>query len=59
MEKTALLIIDAQQEYFAPVGKMVLLNATTFAPGSPALEIYPVVAPKPLPKHLYRHHRAP
>lgn len=24
MEKTALLIIDAQQEYFAPVGKMVL-----------------------------------
>src|SRR5919201_3863080 len=24
MEKTALLIIDAQQEYFAPVGKIVL-----------------------------------
>ncbi|MGH7300064.1 MAG: cysteine hydrolase family protein [Candidatus Rokuibacteriota bacterium] len=24
MDKTALLIIDAQQEYFAPVGKMVL-----------------------------------
>ena len=24
MEKTALLIIDAQQEYFAPVGKVVL-----------------------------------
>ncbi|MEK6665097.1 MAG: hypothetical protein AABZ20_01540 [candidate division NC10 bacterium] len=47
MEKTALLIIDAQQEYFAPVGKMVLPDATTFAPGSPALEIYPVVAPKP------------
>jgi nicotinamidase-related amidase len=24
MEKTALLIIDAQQEYFAPIGKLVL-----------------------------------
>jgi nicotinamidase-related amidase len=78
MEKTALLIIDAQQEYFAPIGKMVLPDgpqavgriakalawararqvpvfhvvhesrrpgATTFAPGSPALEIHPAVAP--------------
>ncbi|MFQ5521404.1 MAG: cysteine hydrolase family protein [Candidatus Methylomirabilia bacterium] len=26
MDKTALLIIDAQQEYFAPIGKMVLPN---------------------------------
>src|SRR5262245_62339676 len=24
MEKTALLVIDAQQEYFAPIGKVVL-----------------------------------
>jgi len=89
VEKTALLIIDAQQEYFAPIGKMVLPdgpkavtkiaktlewarakgvpvvhithesrrpNATTFAPGSPALEIHPAVAPKPgetvIQKHL-------
>ena len=56
MEKTALLIIDAQQEYFAPVGKMVLPDATTFALGSPALEIHPAVAPKPgeavIQKHL-------
>lgn len=27
MEKTALLIIDAQQEYFAPIGKVVLPDA--------------------------------
>ena len=35
MEKTALLIIDAQQEYFAPIGKMVLpdgSNAVTMIP---------------------------
>ena len=24
MEKSALLVIDAQQEYFAPIGKLVL-----------------------------------
>ena len=24
MDKTALIIIDAQQEYFAPIGKVVL-----------------------------------
>jgi nicotinamidase-related amidase len=29
MDKTALLVIDAQQEYFAPIGKVVL-------PGGPA-----------------------
>lgn len=89
MEKTVLLIIDAQQEYFAPIGKLVLPdgpkavqqiaktlewarregipvvhithesrrpNATTFAPGSPALEVHPAVAPKPgepvIQKHL-------
>jgi nicotinamidase-related amidase len=78
MEKTALLVIDAQQEYFAPIGKLVLPdgplavkriadllawarkdgvpvvhvvhesrrpNATTFAPGSPALEIHPAAHP--------------
>jgi nicotinamidase-related amidase len=78
MEKTALLVIDAQQEYFAPIGKLVLPdaplaveriadllawarqggvpvvhvvhesrrpNATTFAPGSPALEIHPAARP--------------
>ena len=55
MGKTALLIIDAQQEYFAPVGKMVLPDATTFAPGSPALEIYPVVAPKPGETVIKKH----
>jgi nicotinamidase-related amidase len=27
MEKTALLVIDAQQEYFAPIGKLVLPDA--------------------------------
>ncbi|HEY7141001.1 MAG TPA: cysteine hydrolase family protein [Methylomirabilota bacterium] len=27
MEKTALLVIDAQQEYFAPIGKVVLPDA--------------------------------
>ena len=89
MDKTALLIIDAQQEYFAPAGKMVLPdgpkaltqvaktlewarakgvpvvhithesrrpNATTFVPGSPAVEIHPAVTPKPgetvIRKHL-------
>lgn len=78
MERTALLVIDAQQEYFAPVGKLVLPDgpkavariaamlewarsrkvpvfhvvhesrrpgATTFAPGSPALEIHPAARP--------------
>ncbi len=77
-DKTALIIIDAQQEYFAPVGKMVLPDgpravtqiartlawararrmpvfhvvhesrrpgAGIFAPGSPALQIHPEVAP--------------
>lgn len=29
MEKTALLIIDAQQEYFAPIGKLVLPDGPT------------------------------
>jgi nicotinamidase-related amidase len=89
MEKTALLVIDAQQEYFAPIGKIVLPegpqavariadllawaraqgvpvihvvhesrrpNPTTFAPGSPALEIHPAARPAPgepvLTKHL-------
>ena len=89
MEKTALLVIDAQQEYFAPIGKLVLPdgpraveriadllawaraqgvpvfhvvhesrrpNPTTFAPGSPALEIHPAARPTPgepvLTKHL-------
>jgi nicotinamidase-related amidase len=89
MEKTALLVIDAQQEYFAPIGKVVLPdgppavariadlltwartaglpvvhivhesrrpNPTTFAPGSPALEIHPAARPAPgepvLTKHL-------
>jgi nicotinamidase-related amidase len=89
MEKTALLIIDAQQEYFAPVGKIVLPdgpraithiaqvlewarakdvpvfhivhesrrpNPTTFAPGSPSLEIHPAVQPRDgepvIQKHL-------
>jgi nicotinamidase-related amidase len=78
MEKSALVVIDAQQEYFAPAGKVVLPhgpaavervagalawarasglpvvhvvhesrrpNPTTFAPGSPALEIHPKAAP--------------
>ena len=89
MEKTALLVIDAQQEYFAPIGKVVLPdgppavariadllawaraggmpvvhivhesrrpNPTTFAPGSPALEIHPAAHPAAgepvLTKHL-------
>jgi nicotinamidase-related amidase len=89
MDKTALLIIDAQQEYFAPVGKIVLPdgpqaitriaqvlewarakdvpvfhivhesrrpNPTTFAPGSPSLEIHPAVQPRDgepvIQKHL-------
>jgi nicotinamidase-related amidase len=89
MERTALLVIDAQQEYFAPIGKLVLPdgpqaveriadllgwarrqgipvvhvvhesrrpNPTTFAPGSPALEIHPAAHPAPgepvLTKHL-------
>jgi nicotinamidase-related amidase len=75
---TALVVIDAQQEYFAPLGKVVLPdgpaavqriaralawaraggvpvvhivhesrrpNATTFAPGSPTLEIHPQAQP--------------
>jgi len=29
VEKTALLIIDAQQEYFAPIGKLVLPDGPT------------------------------
>jgi nicotinamidase-related amidase len=78
MPRTALIVIDAQQEYFAPIGKVVLPdapgavkqiaralawargagvpvshvvhesrrpNATTFAPGSPALAIHPDAAP--------------
>ncbi len=78
MDRTALLVIDAQQEYFAPIGKVVLPggpaaveriadlltwargagvpvvhvvhesrrpNPTTFAPGSPALEIHPAARP--------------
>jgi nicotinamidase-related amidase len=89
MEKSALVVIDAQQEYFAPAGKVVLPhgpaavervatalawarasglpvvhvvhesrrpNPTTFAPGSPALEIHPEAAPAAgepvLTKHL-------
>jgi nicotinamidase-related amidase len=76
--RTALLVIDAQQEYFAPLGRVVLPggpaavariaealrwaraealpvvhvvhestkpNATTFAPGSPALEVHPDARP--------------
>lgn len=76
--RTALVVIDAQQEYFAPLGKVVLPggpaavkqvaralawargagvpvahivhesrrpNATTFAPGSPTLEIHPDARP--------------
>lgn len=76
--RTALVVIDAQQEYFAPIGKVVLPagpaavqhiaralawaraagvpvvhvvhesrrpNATTFAPGSPTLEIHPHAKP--------------
>ncbi len=87
--KTALIVIDAQQEYFAPIGKVVLPqgpqavkkiaevlawaraekvpvihvvhesrkpNASTFAPGSPALEIHPDAQPVPgepvVQKHL-------
>jgi len=86
---TALVVIDAQQEYFAPIGKVVLPdgpaaaqhiarapawaraggvpvvhivhesrrpNATTFAPGSPTLEIHPQARPAAgepvLQKHL-------
>jgi len=89
MEKTALLVIDAQQEYFAPIGRLVLPdgplaveriadllawaraggvpvvhvvhesrrpNPTTFAPGSPGLEIHPAAQPVPgepiVTKHL-------
>jgi nicotinamidase-related amidase len=89
MEKTALLVIDAQQEYFAPDGKLVLPdgppaveriaellawaraqgvpvvhvvhesrrpNPSTFAPGSPGLEIHAAARPAPgelvLTKHL-------
>jgi nicotinamidase-related amidase len=85
----ALLVIDAQQEYFAPIGKVVLPDgpaavariaralawaraerlpvihvvhesrrpgATTFAPGSPAVEIHPDARPAAgepvLTKHL-------
>lgn len=47
-DKTALIVIDAQQEYFAPVGKVVLPDgpgAAIFAPGSAALAIHPEVAP--------------
>jgi nicotinamidase-related amidase len=77
-DKAALVIIDAQQEYFAPTGKVVLPaapsavkqiarvlawarerrlpifhivhesrrpGATTFVPGSPALEIHSQVRP--------------
>jgi nicotinamidase-related amidase len=87
--RRALVVIDAQQEYFAPLGKVVLpggptavtriaralewaraervpvvhivhesrrSNATTFAPGSPALAIHPEAAAAPgepvLTKHL-------
>jgi nicotinamidase-related amidase len=87
--KTALVVIDAQQEYFAPLGKVVLPggpaavrqiartlawaraagvpivhivhesrrpDATTFAPGSPTLEIHPQARPAPgepvMQKHL-------
>ena len=86
---TALVVIDAQQKYFAPLGKVVLPdgpaavqriaralawaradgvpvvhivhesrrpNATTFAPGSPTLEIHPQAQPAPgepvMQKHL-------
>jgi nicotinamidase-related amidase len=89
MEKTAVLVIDAQQEYFAPIGKVVLPGApaaveriaatlawarerglpvihvvhesrrpgaTTFVPGSPALEVHPRALPRPgepvVQKHL-------
>jgi nicotinamidase-related amidase len=89
MDKTALLVIDAQQEYFAPSGRLVLPdgplaveriaallawaraggvpvvhvvhesrrpNPTTFAPGSPGLEIHPAAQPVPgepiVTKHL-------
>ena len=88
MDKTALLVIDAQQEYFAPGGKMVLPdgpravrriadalawarthavpvvhiihesrrpNASTFAPGSPALEIHPAVRPEPGERVIQKH----
>jgi hypothetical protein len=36
MDKPALLIIDAQQEYFAPIGKVVLPDGppATFVPGA-------------------------
>lgn len=86
---SALVVIDAQQEYFAPIGKVVLPegpsavkqlaralawarssrtpvvhvvhesrrpNASTFAPGSPALAIHPdarpVVGEPVMTKHL-------
>jgi nicotinamidase-related amidase len=89
MDRTALIVIDAQQEYFAPVGKVVLPHgpaaaeriattlewargahvpvihvvhesrrpgATTFVPGSPALEVHPLAKPVPgevvITKHL-------
>jgi nicotinamidase-related amidase len=89
VDRTALLVIDAQQEYFAPLGRLVLPggpaavdriaallgwarargvpvvhvvhesrrpNPTTFAPGSPALEIHPAARPLPgepvVTKHL-------
>lgn len=89
MNDSAFVVIDAQQEYFAPLGKVVLPggpaavtriasalawaraagrpvihivhesrrpNATTFAPGSPALAIHPEAAAAPgepvLTKHL-------
>jgi nicotinamidase-related amidase len=78
VDGTALVVIDAQQEYFAPLGKVVLPDgppavrqiarvlawaraagvpvvhvvhesrrprATTFVPGSPALEIHPEARP--------------
>ena len=52
MDKPALLIIDAQQEYFAPIGKVVLPD------GLPAVAriAHPAVTPAPgepiITKHL-------
>ena len=78
MERIAFVVIDAQQEYFAPAGKVVLPDgpaaadriatmlswarrshvpvvhvvhesrrpgASTFVPGSPALEVHPLAKP--------------
>lgn len=54
--RSAPVVIGAQQEYFAPLGKVVLPDGAIFAPGSPALAIHPEARPAAgepvLQKHL-------